>query len=157
MQHAQNTGSRRRIALPMMTPDRWTAVVVWLVGVWATRVMVLQLGVAALPATIVAFGLQWVFTRLERRVWLRKIGIAPVTALMLDMASNAAGLFVYIQRFGQTDVWRWLQTIAAGLAGQPQTEFSVLSAVALSAALGYAIARTPEELWNGEERHLWTS
>lgn len=128
---------------PTMNSDRWTALCVWLIGVWATRVMVMQLGIAEIPATIVALALQWILTRLERRVWLRKIGIAPVMALALDMASNAAGLFVYVQKFGQTNVWHWLQ-----VATQSNAEFSTVSAVALSAALGYAIAKTPEELWN---------
>lgn len=140
--------TKRLGTLPTMNADRWTAIVIWLIGVYTTRQALIEVGVGATSsigqtiATAVAIALQWILTRVERRVWLGKIGIAPVLALALDTLANAAGMFPYIRNFGSTSVWAMLQTVA-----QTNEPFTLTAALGVCLGLGYAVARLPEQLW----------
>jgi len=123
--------------------DKVTAIIVWLIGVATTRQALIEVGFATIPGTVAALGLQWILTRVERRVWLGKVGIAPVIALALDTLANAAGMFPYITKFGDTSIWGMLQA-----AFQSQTPFTTSAALGVCIGLGYAVARLPEQLWS---------
>lgn len=146
---AHNYATKKLGPLPTMNTDRWTAVVIWLIGVYTTRQALLELGVGNTTtmgqsiAAAVALGVQWILTRVERRVWLGKIGIAPVLALTLDTLANAAGFFPFVQNFGKTSVWAMLQT-----ATETHADFTLTAALGVCIGLGYAVARLPEQLWS---------
>src|SRR5205809_565346 len=148
MEERMNGNITKRLGvLPTMTADRWTAVVIWLIGCWTTRQALLEAGVGAgivggeIIALVAALGLQWILTRVERRVWLGKVGIAPILALALDTLANAAGLFPYIRNFGNTSIWGMLQQ-----AAESNAPFTLTAAFGVCLGLGYAVARLPEQL-----------
>jgi hypothetical protein len=156
----QNYATKRLNRLPQMNADRWTAAIIWLIGVYTTRQALIEVGIGVMRtpdgqlavsttgqviATVIALGLQWILTRVERRVWLGKVGIAPVIALILDTLANAAGMFPYIRNFGSTAIWAMLQT-----AFQSQAPFTLTAALGVCIGLGYAVARLPEQLWEDQ-------
>lgn len=147
----QNYATKRLGRIPEMNADRWTSVVIWLIGVYTTRQALIEVGIGdntpagLVTSAVVALGLQWILTRVERRVWLGKVGIAPVIALALDTLANAAGIFPFMRNFGSTAVWSMLQA-----AFQSQSPFSLMAALGVSIGLGYAVARLPEQLWSDQ-------
>lgn len=133
--------------LPEMNADRYTAIVVWLIGAWTTRQFILETdfgaalgGVAATVGTLVV---QWILTLMERRVWMKdKNGIGPMFALVLDTLLNAAGLLPFVRGIGSTSVWAMLQE-AVGT----NEAFTYLPALAVSLTIGLVLAKMPEDLW----------
>lgn len=152
MQNAQNYVTRRLPTLPQMNSDRYTAIVIWLVGVYLSRNALVQMGITnEIAAVITAVVFQWFLTKGQQAIWrgkskLARFTIISVPALLIDVWFNAAGAWPYAKAFGATDAWKMANEINGTNAA-----FSLTAALLTALLAGVFIAGAPENLWNGEE------
>lgn len=131
------------------TANSAAAVIIWLLGAWASGTCLKELGVEG-PTTLYAFILQGLLTICEGPIWRAALRVGRrgatligVGALGVDLMLNVGGLWIYLSRLGSTTFWEAVQA-ATGQIVQPsgQTIF------ALSVLLALAVAAGPEALWD---------
>lgn len=115
----------------------------WLVGVATTYVFISNLAPGWGWAWAAALIVQWFLTALEGPVWARQPDALSVTALGMDVAINAGGLYVVMLNLDQTPTWR---AFAGGL-GLSGGDMSNWAALAASCIVGLVLAAAPEALW----------
>lgn len=132
-------------ALPEMNSNRWTGVIIWLVGAYLTSQLLLQMGVADPYSSLFGFALQWALTKAEGPLWQGKgYPRMALFATFIDGGVNAGGVWPFMKNLGQTDFWRMISEIA----GQPNLEPSLITIIACSVAIGLATAAAAEYFWN---------
>lgn len=150
MQHTQTHA--QRFALPQMNSDRYTALALWLVGVYLSRNALVQLGISSeIAATIAAVIFQWFLTKGQQAIWHSKrkavrFTIISIPALLIDVWLNAAGVWPYAKQVGATDAWKMVSELT-----ESNAPFSLIAALLTALLIGVFIAGAPENLWNGEE------
>lgn len=132
-------------ALPTMNSNRWTAVIIWLVGAYLTRSFLMQVGIAEESATPISLVVQWLLTKGESPLW-QGHGRPPLAIICtaLDGAMNSAGALVYTKNIGSTDVWTMIQYAAQ----DPSLAPSIATQVALAIGVGLIVAAAAEYYWN---------
>lgn len=128
------------------------AIVLWLTGALATRTFLGELGMgieSPLIATLLAFTFQAILTLLEGPIWHRHLRSHSIRfvlgggALLVDVAMNTGGCWVFSRNLGNTTFWQALSsTLGDGGPPQPLTVF------AISLLLAVAISAAPEGLWD---------
>lgn len=132
-------------SLPAMNANRWTGVIIWLLGAYLTRTFLMQLGVVETFATPIGFVLQWALTKAEGPLWQGKgYPRLALFATLIDGGINSGGAWPFMKNLGQTDFWTMISDIA-GTPGQPPT---LITIVACAVAIGLATAASAEYFWN---------
>lgn len=131
--------------LPAMNANRWTSVIIWLVGAFLTRSFLLQIGVAENMATPIGLVLQWLLTKAESPLW-QGAGRPPIAiiATIIDGGMNTGGTWVYTKNIGNTDFWKMIQFAANDPALVP----SVPTQIACAVGVGVLTAAAAEYYWN---------
>lgn len=131
--------------LPTMNSNRWTAVLIWLVGAYLTRAFLMQVGIVEEYATPIGLVLQWLLTKGESPLWQGN-GRPPLAIIctLIDGGMNSAGALVYTKNIGSTDVWSMIQYAAQDPALTP----SITTQVMLAIAVGLIVAAAAEYYWN---------
>lgn len=135
------------------TANSTAAIVIWLLGMLATKTFLQELGVGVVGAlwigNLFAFVCQAILSILEGPMWHthlrshRSRFVLSVGALILDTALNTGGYWYFLQNLGHTTFW---QAIAA--ATDTQTGPTALTILLLSVLLGLATSAGPEALWD---------
>ena len=143
--------------LPEMNANRWTAVIIWLIGAYLTRSFLVQITVPVDLATPIAFLLQWLLTKAQSPLW-RGQGYPKmaILATMIDGGVNSAGAWPYLKNLGKTDFWAMVRDIYQASAAPPKPgdppptpiEPTVATIVACSIVTGVATAAAAEYYWN---------
>lgn len=131
--------------MPAMNTNRYTSVIIWLIGAYLTRAFILQIGVADAVATPIAFLVQWLLTRAESPLW-RGHGYPRMAmiATAVDGAINTGGTWVYTKNIGNTDFWKMIQFAA----DDPTLVPSIGTQIAVAVAVGLLTAAAAEYFWN---------
>jgi hypothetical protein len=132
-------------SIPAMNTNRYTSVIIWLIGAYLTRAFILQIGVADELATPIAFLLQWLLTRAESPLW-RGHGYPRMAmiATAVDGAINTGGTWVYTKNIGNTDFWKMIQFAA----NDPTLTPSIGTQIAVAIGVGLLTAAAAEYYWN---------
>lgn len=132
-------------AIPHMNSNRYTAIIIWLVGAYLTRALILQVGASDTYATPIAIVVQWLLTKAESPLWQRK-GYPPLAIICtaIDGGMNSAGALVYTRNIGNTDFWAMIQYAAHDPALTP----SVTTQIVLAIGCGLLVAAAAEYYWN---------
>jgi hypothetical protein len=131
-----------------LTANRCMTIIVWLVGAWATKVFLVELGVENNSAKFLAIVLQAFLTLADGSIWrpiLRSHKVRMlmgIVAVVADVAFNTGGLWVYVRNLGNTSFWAAIAS-AMEYSGPP----SLKTILALSAIGGLIIAAGAEALW----------
>ena len=142
----QTSATLRYSRLPAFTPRtqyQWIAVLIWLMGAGATALLLQGVGLPVTVAAGAAVLVQWIFTKLERPMWRRRWNVVSLLFVIFDVLINAGGLFTLVQRLDQTQVWTMLQ--AFGAVG---SQMGPVGAGVIAFGFGFAIAWSPEAIWN---------
>jgi hypothetical protein len=133
--------------LPTMNANRWTAVVIWLVGAWLSSQALGQLGVPDPLNIVFGMAFQWALTKAESPLWRGtsrpKMAIG---ATVVDVAINSAGAWPYLKNLGKTDFWKMVRDIA----GDQKAEPTQATMITLAVAAGAFTACAAEYFWNLE-------
>lgn len=137
--------TKRLGALPEMTSNRWTAIIIWLVGAYLTSQALFQLGVAEPFNNVFGFAIQWALTKAESPLW-RGQGWPKmaVAATMIDAGINAGGAWPFMKNLGQTDFWRMINDIQA----TPGVAPTLSTIVACAIGIGLITAAAAEYFWS---------
>lgn len=131
--------------LPTMNSNRWTSLIIWLVGAYLTRAFLVQIGVAEDAATPIGVLLQWLLTRAESPLWRGQGRPAiAIIATLIDGGMNAGGTWVYTRNIGQTDFWAMVQYAAQ----DPNLVPTVATQIACAIGVGLLTAAAAEYYWN---------
>lgn len=133
--------------IPEMNGNRWTAVLIWLIGAFLTRSFVMQLGVPEEIASPIAILLQWLLTKAESPLWQGR-GRPPIAiiATIIDGGVNTGGTWVYTKNIGKTDFWAMIQYAAEN----PRLVPAISAQIAIAASVGVLTAAAAEYFWNLE-------
>lgn len=133
------------VSIPEMNSNRYTAVIIWLVGAYLTRAFVMQIGASEDVATPIAFLVQWLLTKAESPLW-RGHGYPrmAVIATLIDGGINTGGTWVYTKNIGATDFWKMIQFAA----NDPTLVPSVGTQIACAIGAGLLTAAAAEYYWN---------
>lgn len=126
------------------TRNRGAAVILWIVGAWATTVFMKELGLERPWDIICGVGAQYLLTVLERPLWRfgQKSPLA-IVAIVVDVIFNAGGLWSYLSKLGQTQTWQML----AEVSGSDPEPIALVRFV-IAVGLGLVTAAGSDVLWN---------
>jgi hypothetical protein len=152
-----------------LTPNKWAAILVWLVGAYNTRTFLMEMGVInALALVVIALAGQWVLTYVQRFIWRPRIvpviaddgshavdeggrplyrkerGFLPWAALVIDCMINFGGAWFSLQGLTKTSVIAALFSALALEQGAGLTRGFVF---VFALVVAYLIATAPEVLW----------
>jgi hypothetical protein len=141
----QGNITKRLGFLPEMSANRWTAVVIWLVGAWLTSQFLGQLGVPDPFHYVFGLAVQWVLTKAESPLWRGKgYPKMAVGATIVDVVINSAGAWPYIKNLGATDPWK----VARDIMGDQKAEPTQSTMITLAISIGAFTAAAAEYFWN---------
>ena len=149
LQRLQQLWGQITTIISRATENTSAAIVIWLVGAWATRSFLEQLGVGG-PIATYSFVLQGLLTVCQGPVWNPKLRVGRggafiigIGALIFDVILNIGGFWIYLQNLGNTTFWQ------AVMAATEQTAPpSGLTCFLIAVALGMCTAAGPEALWD---------
>lgn len=145
MHNVNSYVTKRLGALPEMNSNRWTAIIIWLVGAYLTSQALAQLGVAEPFNTAFGFAIQFALTKAESPLW--KGQGAPkmaILATLIDGGINAGGAWPFMKNLGATDFWTMINDIQGTPGGAP----TLATIIACAAAIGLMTAAAAEYFWN---------
>jgi hypothetical protein len=135
------------------TANSTAAIVIWLLGMLATKTFLTELGIGSLEASWVgglfAFVFQAILSILEGPMWHSHLRVhrsrlvLGFGALVVDTALNTGGYWYFLQNLGNTTFWQAIAT-ATNTSGGP----SALTVLGLSVLMGLATSAGPEALWD---------
>jgi hypothetical protein len=132
-------------SMPEMNGNRWTAVIIWLIGAYLTRAFLIQIGVAEDVASPIGLLLQWLLTKAESPLWRgQSRPWIAVIATVIDTGFNAGGTWVYTKNIGKTDFWAMVQYATE----DPKLAPAIATQIALAIAVGLLTAAAAEYFWN---------
>jgi hypothetical protein len=130
---------------PSMNANRWTGVIIWLVGAYLTRQFLMQLGVSESYATPFGFVIQWILTKAESPLWQGNgYPRMALFATLIDGGINSGGAWPYMKQLGGTDVWVMINDVA----GTPGAEPTLAAMLICAIGVGLATAASAEYFWN---------
>lgn len=149
--------TKRLGAIPELNSNRWTAIIIWLVGAYLTSQALYQLGVAEPFNNAFGFAIQWALTKAESPLW--KGQGAPkmaILATLIDGGINSAGAWPFMKNLGKTDFWTMIQDILQASEPPPQAagaaperiEPTTATIIVCSVGIGLMTAAAAEYFWN---------
>lgn len=123
--------------------NRVAAVVVWMIGAYATALGLNQMNMNPVLALLVGPFIQLVLTICERPMWRkRRYNIVAVIVVIVDIFFNYGGVWPFSQNLDKTGAWIGLTSSLGTADAAP-----AISKVVFTLMISIAIAAAPEWLW----------
>ncbi|NJN65367.1 MAG: hypothetical protein HC884_00960 [Chloroflexaceae bacterium] len=132
------------VSAPRSLPRKLIAVVLWGFATYTTGVMLHEAGLHDLyylvPAAII---LQGAFSAMEHDVWRGRLHLLGLLAFLLDVLSNAAGVWFLVVNIEQTSIYQMLQQVFSEVPAEVPT----VSKFGFAVVVGTMLAFSPESVW----------
>lgn len=128
-----------------ISTNKSIGIIIWLLGAWLTTRALAQMGVPEPVNIFIGIAAQLALTRAESPIWRgRGYPKMAIGALLVDVAINTPGAFIYTKNVGSTDFWTMLKEIT----NSPGLEANTPTQLALAIGVGTFTAAAAEYFFN---------